>query len=101
VDVRITFLASGRKQEEEALARICRDKVVLVQNGVDTRHCLDPIHQRRPVSANPTFFRQRFSRIVGYFGALAQWLWYDAISDLVATRRDLGFVLLGPALLQV
>src|SRR5690606_2136928 len=34
--------------------------------------------------------------IVGYFGALAPWLWYPTINQLVKARPDLSFVLIGP-----
>jgi glycosyltransferase involved in cell wall biosynthesis len=89
-------LASARKLEEEALATVSRGRVLLVQNGVDTRHYRNPVHQQTPLPGNLVAFRRKFSQIVGYYGALAPWLWYEAITDLVAARPDLGFVFLGP-----
>ena len=90
------IVASARKLEAEAVMAVGRDKVILVQNGVDTRHYRNPIHQSTPLPENLIFFRKKYSNIVGYFGALAPWLWYEAVSELVEARPDLGFVFIGP-----
>ena len=90
------IVASARMLEAEAVEVLGRDKVILAQNGVDTRHYRNPIHQSTPLPENLTAFRKKYSNIVGYFGALAPWLWYEAISELVEARSDLGFVFIGP-----
>lgn len=41
-------------------------------------------------------FKSGYENIVGYFGAIAPWLWYDEIRKLVSSRPDLGFVFIGP-----
>ncbi|MDP1465595.1 hypothetical protein, partial [Klebsiella pneumoniae] len=41
-------------------------------------------------------FRGKYKKIVGYFGALAPWLWYDVIKELISQRTDVGFVFIGP-----
>jgi len=62
---------------------------------VDTRHYRDSIHQRTALPHNLMSFRSKYSNIVGYFGAIAPWLWYKAISELVQSRPDLGFCFIG------
>jgi hypothetical protein len=90
------IVASARKLEAEAVETAGRDKVILVPNGVDTRHYRNSIHQDTPLPESLVSFRNKYSNIVGYFGAIAPWLWYEAISELVESRPDLGFVFIGP-----
>lgn len=90
------IVVSARKLEAEAIEAVGRDKVILIQNGVDTQHYRNPVHQSTPLPDNLVSFTNKYSNIVGYFGALAPWLWYSTISELVETRQDLGFVFIGP-----
>lgn len=90
------IVASAGALEAEAIKYAGRNKVILVPNGVDTAHYRNPIHGSTPLPENLIAFKRRYSNIVGYFGALAPWLWYDAISRLVEARPDLGFVFIGP-----
>ncbi len=89
-------VASAKKLYEEAIAAVGADKVILAQNGVDTAHYRHPKHLSTPLPQNLQNFRTRYSKVVGYFGALAPWLWYEAVADLVNSRPDLGFVFIGP-----
>jgi len=91
------ILASARRLEAEAVAAVGRDKVILIQNGVDTGHYRDPIHETINLSPNFLAFKSRYSNVVGYFGAIAPWLWYEVIADLVERRKDIGFVFIGPS----
>ena len=90
------IVASSLKLEAEALEAVGRDKTILAQNGVDTRHYRNLIHQSTPLPDKLISFRKKNSNIVGYFGALAPWLWYEAISELVKSRPELGFIFIGP-----
>lgn len=90
------IVASARKLAAEAVEAVGRDKVILIPNGVDVRHYRDPAHQRVVLPDVLVSFRRAFPKIVGYFGALAPWLWYEVISEIVAARTDVGFVFLGP-----
>jgi len=90
------IVASSLKLEAEALEAVGRDKTILAQNGVDTRHYRNLIHQSTPLPDKLVSFRKKYSNIVGYFGALAPWLWYEAISELVKSRPELGFIFIGP-----
>jgi SAM-dependent methyltransferase len=90
------IVASSHKLEREAIAEVGNEKVVYLQNGVDVTHYRDPVHETFPISRKLTAFRKRYSHIIGYFGAMASWLWYDAINELAHLRPDLGFVYIGP-----
>ena len=89
-------VASAKKLESEAISEVGNDCVVLAQNGVDTRHYRDKKHHLTVVPENLTVFRKKYSKIVGYFGALAPWLWYDVVNELIQSRQDIGFVFIGP-----
>ncbi len=89
-------VASARKLYDEAAEVVGKERVILVQNGVDTRHYRNPAHLNTEVPDTLQAFRVRHKTLVGYFGALAPWLWYEAISELVSQRSDLGFVFIGP-----
>lgn len=89
-------IASARRLESEAVEAVGRDKVVLVPNGVDTWHYRRLPHERVSLPEELLKFRGKYARIVGYFGAIAPWLWYEEIAKLVNRRQDLGFVFIGP-----
>jgi glycosyltransferase involved in cell wall biosynthesis len=91
------ILASARQLEAEAVAAVGRDKVILIQNGVDTGHYRDPIHETTHLSPDFVAFKNQYLNVVGYFGALAPWLWYEVIAELVEKRKDIGFVFIGPS----
>ena len=90
------IVASAKKLAAEALATNPKNNVILVQNGVDTAHYRHPIHEHLALPQKLTAFKNKHANIVGYFGALAPWLWYEAIEQLAHSRPDLGFVFIGP-----
>ncbi|MCD0504141.1 glycosyltransferase [Bordetella petrii] len=89
------IIASARALEQEALAVRPREQVVYVPNGVDCAHYRQDWSSVQLPEAYSEFLA-RHDKIIGYFGALAPWLWYDAIAELVARRPDCGFVFIGP-----
>lgn len=89
-------IASARQLEDEAVEAVGRDKVILVPNGVDVWHYRNPVHERFHLPEELLEFKSGYENIVGYFGAIAPWLWYDEIRKLVSSRPDLGFVFIGP-----
>ncbi len=89
-------VASAKKLEAEAISMVGAKKVILVQNGVDIRHYRDKKHFTTVLPENLITFRAKYSKIVGYFGALAPWLWYDVINELIQKRQDIGFIFIGP-----
>ena len=89
-------VASAKKLHAEAVNSVGAHKVILAQNGVDTRHYRKSIHDSTALPDNLMAFRNKYQNIVGYFGAIAPWLWYKAIDGLVKSRPDLGFIFIGP-----
>jgi polysaccharide pyruvyl transferase CsaB len=90
------IVTSARKLEAEAVAEIGADRVLLVPNGVDATHYRRASRASVTIPSGYREFRGRYKTIVGYFGAIAPWLWYDQIKVLVESRPDLGFVFIGP-----
>lgn len=90
------IVASAHKLEAEAVSAVGRDKVILVPNGVDAWHYRNAIRKKVPLPEAFLEFKRRYAYVVGYFGAIAPWLWYDVIDKLASMRPDLGFVFIGP-----
>lgn len=90
------IVTSAQKLYDEACSVVNKEKVILAKNGVDTRHYREFDYESILPSSQMLEFRNKFDKIVGYFGALAPWLWYDVIDKLVKLRPDLGFVFIGP-----
>lgn len=88
--------ATSRVLHAEACAALGPERCLFVPNGVDTRHYRDPAQASVVLPEALRDFRRRHARLVGYFGAIAPWLWYDALAELVALRPGLGFVFIGP-----
>jgi len=89
-------VASARVLYAEAESAVGADKVVMVPNGVDTRHYRNPAQADVEIDPRLAQFCASGKPIVGYFGAIAPWLWYEEIEELVRARPDLGFVFIGP-----
>lgn len=89
-------VASANQLYDEAIEALGEERVLLAQNGVDTRHYRNPEHKQVSLPSELEEFCNRYENVVGYFGALAPWLWYDEIAELIEKRKDLGFVFIGP-----
>ena len=90
------IVASSIALYDEASAVVGADNVILSQNGVDTAHY-------RNLTANDVIlpndykeFRKKYKNIVGYFGALAPWIWYDTVNEITQNNPDIGFIFIGP-----
>lgn len=90
------IVASANKLYHEAVQAVGRERVILVPNGVDTKHYRNFINHEIKLPKDLIDFREKYKIIVGYFGALAPWLWYDCIEELAVMRSDIGFVFIGP-----
>jgi len=88
------IVASAKVLYDEAVAS-AKGRVVLVPNGVDTNHYFSFARKSAPPPLIAEFC-SRYPKIVGYFGAMAPWLDYDLINALIAARKDLGFIFIGP-----
>ena len=90
------IVASANKLYDEAVNAVGKGKVILVPNGVDTVHYRNPAHKNTVIPTLLLEFKAKHNNVIGYFGALAPWLWYECIQELVAARPELGFVFIGP-----
>jgi glycosyltransferase involved in cell wall biosynthesis len=90
------IVASAKNLYQEAVQAVGEEKVILIPNGVDTNHYRNSMSHQIELPKKFLEFGQRFRVIVGYFGALAPWLWYECIKELAITRADIGFIFIGP-----
>ncbi|NPA34486.1 MAG: glycosyltransferase family 1 protein [Chlorobi bacterium] len=70
------------------------EKVLYLPNGVEVEHFQNP--PNISFDKNLSEFLQKFPVIVGYHGAIAPWLWFDVIQDLINMMKDVGFLFIGP-----
>lgn len=70
--------------------------IAYIPNGVDVAHFRDPRHAERPLPPRFLEFRGRFRKVVGYYGAIAPWLWFDLLAQVADQLEDVGFVYIGP-----
>ncbi|WP_185858938.1 methyltransferase domain-containing protein [Vreelandella nanhaiensis] len=90
------IVASANQLYDEAVEALGKKRVLLAQNGVDTRHYRNSEHNQVALPVELEEFCNRYEHVIGYFGALAPWLWYDVIDELTQKRKDIGFVFIGP-----
>jgi hypothetical protein len=90
------IVSSAQKLYEESVELAGLDKTILVPNGVDTRHYNNAKHLEYNLPESVKKFKNKYKYIIGYFGAIAPWLWYEMISSLVSARPDIGFIFIGP-----
>lgn len=90
-------LASATALIEEVSDNVSKTPVVYVPNGVDVDH-YDVVRGDRRSTVPPVMREVKAAGrpVVGYFGALAPWLWYPMLNELARRRTDLSFVYLGP-----
>jgi len=90
------IVASARSLEKEAVASLGEDRVIYIPNGVDTQHYRNKNLIKGRCPEDMALFRNSFNRIVGYFGAIAPWLWYQEIRKTAELMPDIGFIFIGP-----
>jgi glycosyltransferase involved in cell wall biosynthesis len=90
------IVVSARKLQEEVVAAVGGRRVVVVPNGVDYEHYASALGREEPVPTPIKAFCERYETIVGYFGALAPWIWYEMLNELTGRRGDIGFIFIGP-----
>ena len=88
--------ASAKKLLEEATAAVGDANVCFAPNGVDFAHYANATDDERSLDVGFREFCNNHEAVVGYFGALAPWLWYEMINELTRIRPELGFVFIGP-----
>lgn len=90
------LVASARALYAELSASCPDTALAYIPNGVDAIHFRDPRHAQTVIPESYLAFRQRYRKLVGYFGAIAPWLWFDIMAGLAKQRPDIGFVYIGP-----
>lgn len=88
-------IATSRALEQDALQTLGRERVLYIPNGVDVSHYRDPKHKKKKLPKFYLDFRRQYKFWVGYFGAVAPWLWHDVLRELFHIRSDIGFVFIG------
>lgn len=91
------YIVSTAKQlHMEATKHIERALCAYIPNGVDVEHYRNSIKADSIFPDELIVFRRKYNLIVGYFGAIAPWLWYDLINVVSSKMPDVGFVFIGP-----
>lgn len=90
------IVASARRLQEDVSKEFESSKMLLVPNGVDARHYREDSDNKAAVPESYVNFHKKYVMCLGYFGALAPWLDYPMIAELVKMRPDIGFVFIGP-----
>jgi len=90
------IVVSADVLRRDALQTVGPERVCFVPNGVDYSHYIKTNDDREPTPLPLSLFIDRYQTIVGYFGALAPWIWYEMLNELTERRSDLGFVFIGP-----
>ncbi len=81
---------------DEVCDYLSSDKVTLIPNGVNIEHYQQ--HMGKTIFADQEIrdFIDKYENVVGYFGAIAPWLWYDLIKQVVDSNPNVGFLMIGP-----
>lgn len=89
-------VSSAGLLHEEATQECGQQRSLCIPNGVDTRHYRNEEHASRTLKQKFLDFRARHEHVIGYFGAIAPWLWYELIDELCLLMPDKGFIFIGP-----
>lgn len=90
------IVASAKVLYKEALDQCGESRCVYVSNGVDTDHYRIEGTVSVVLPDTLLIFRRKHEYIVGYFGAIAPWLWYEVIKEVAEQMPHIGFVFIGP-----
>ena len=90
------IVSSASTLHREAIAQCGEERCVLIPNGVDVQHYQNARGMDVNLPRRLTAFREKHRRIVGYFGAIAPWLWYEVMAEVSALMKDVGFIFIGP-----
>lgn len=90
------LVASARALFAELTASTSAVPLAYIPNGVDVGHFRDTRHLETRLPESFVEFRQRYGKVVGYFGAIAPWLWFDIMAQLAQQLPEVGFVYIGP-----
>lgn len=89
-------VSSAKLLFDEANLQCAEQRCLLLPNGVDISHYDSEKFQSSRISSKLLEFREKHTEIVGYFGAIAPWLWYELIDQVCSLLPEKGFVFIGP-----
>lgn len=90
------IVTTARQLHMEATTYIDSSLCSYIPNGVDVEHYRKAIKTDSILPDNLVAFRRKYKTTVGYFGAMAPWLWYDLIELISSKMPDVGFIFIGP-----
>ncbi len=90
------IVSSARLLHEEAVQACGEQRCISVPNGVDVAHYREVDRSGSDVSPAFKMFTQHHRYVVGYFGAIAPWLWYELLEEVSSLLPEVGFVFIGP-----
>lgn len=93
------FAAYSSKQLFEDLKnKIDPAKMVYIPNGVELEHFESTIAFAETLTVPEDLSKiiEQNRPIVGYYGALAPWLWYDMLKETMKLLPEFNFVFIGP-----
>jgi len=94
-------LATSRRLVDEMQAKVGQAKVLYIPNGVDYEHYHSIVKRKSASTPEPLLKLVDSGKpIVGYFGAIAPWLWYDLIGQCAVLLPEINFVFIGPDYLK-
>jgi len=90
------IVASSRALYAEMNSTGTSARLAYIPNGADAAHFRHAEHTRTPLSERFLEFRRGHETLVGYYGAIAPWLWFDVLTKLARALPNVGFVYIGP-----
>ncbi len=70
--------------------------LIMVKNGVSVNHYISKKDKPFTFPTKLINFKNKYKNICGYFGAIAPWLDYNIINNIIKLRKDIGFIFIGP-----
>lgn len=98
-DKTIDYVAcSGRKLFKDFENTISPSKIAYVPNGVEYEHFESALATAHRVPTPQALYdiTKKNRPVVGYYGALAPWLWYDMLKETMELLPDYDFIFIGP-----
>jgi hypothetical protein len=98
-DKTVDFVAcSSKRLLNDFEKKINSARMAYVPNGVEFEHFESALAFSDLVPMPPELYKITSSNrpVVGYYGALAPWLWYDMLKETMELLPDFDFVFIGP-----
>jgi teichuronic acid biosynthesis glycosyltransferase TuaH len=88
------IVTTAKILHDEAVA--LAQNVKCIPNGADVIHFLKSSESDHPVFAEILELKSRYRFVLGYYGAIAPWIWFELITHLSSELCDVAFVFIGP-----